>query len=191
MKILTSSKIASATENKYIFFDNDFLSELFHDEEVFKEVLNIFPNNPLVVDPLTKFEFLRSVFLPSQTNLKKAFIEKDIFAPATLYQEIFKKLQDNALLLSKIYAHQDRNRGTAKYSFVDLFLAARLMFQYNIALLVTGNKKDFPSYLFEVIGVINIEQADGIMKPYTVLRFNNDKFKKCNDELTSLQKKNS
>jgi len=189
MKILASSNTSSVIENKHLFFDNDFLSELFHDEEVLKEVLNIFRSNPLVVDPLIKFEFLRSVFLPAQTNLKKAFIEKDIFVPANLHPEIFVKLQDNALLLSKIYAHQDSGRGTIKYSFVDLFLAARLMFQYKLALLVTGNKKDFPSYLFEVEGVINIEQSDGIMKPYSVLSFNNAKFKKCNEELISLQKK--
>lgn len=188
MKIFTSNNISKVIQNKYIFLDNDFLSELFHDTDVLKEALKSLKSNPLILDPLTKFEFLRSVFLPVQINFKKTFIENEIFATATFHQESFTKLQDNALLLSKIYAHQDTGKGTKKYSFVDLFLAARIMFQYKIALLITGNKKDFPSYLFEVESVINIEQTDGTMKAYSVLRFDNDKFEKCSEKLKNVTK---
>jgi len=57
----------------------------------------------------------------------------------------------------------------------------RIMYQNTFdPILVTGNKKDFPSCIFDTLTVINIEQSgDNSMKPYCAIKFNKTKFDKC------------
>lgn len=183
MKILVTANLDSAVRSKYLYLDNDFLSELFRDKDVFSKVLEALDHNPIIIDPLTKFEFLRSIYLPSQLAISTEFVETEtIFSPAPLNQEIFSNLQINALLLSKIYAQQNSGKGS---SIVDLFLAARVMAQHNNYLLITGNKKDFPDCVFDVFGIISIRQKDESYQAYYIIGFNKGKFDNC---LKSLQK---
>ncbi|MDO8515174.1 MAG: hypothetical protein Q7S14_01615 [bacterium] len=138
-------------------------SYIFVDDE-FKKITS---QGSILVDPLVSFE---------------------PFGRVINHQEIFSKIQENALLLSKIYAHQNNS---CTSSFVDLFLAGRLMLNWSNSLLVTGNKKDFPSVIFDTFGVINVEQkGDGSMRAYTLLSFNPEKFTKCFNLLKNLDKNN-
>jgi hypothetical protein len=183
MKVYFSHSISESIKHKYLYLDNDFLSELFKDEIVLTETLHILDGSVFLIDPLTALEFLRDIYMPQQYNKKKKFISNEIFSPATNHQEIYKNLQENALLLSRIYAHQNhKNRS----GVVDLFLAARLMY-YQSPLLITGNKKDFPSCVFDTIGVLNIEQSgDGVMKPFCLIQFNRTNFEACYSALQKL-----
>lgn len=183
MKVITSVHLHQVIKDKYLFFDSDFLSELYESEEVFTSVLKLLNANPLLIDPLVRFEFLRSVFLPKQFNLKRKFIMQEIFIDPASHQEIFTKLQENALLLSQIYAHHGSGKGA---SFIDLLLGARIMFQYSVSLLITGNKKDYSSTIFDVEGIINIEKNDGDIKSYCILSFNNGRFQSRLKQLNSL-----
>lgn len=153
-------------DTSYLLLDNDFLSELYSDKEVYasyKENLK----NPSIIDPLVEFEFLRSVFLPKQLELKEKFIQTSLFNPATNHHEIFQKIQINALLLSKIYAHNSIHSP----SLVDIHLAARAMFHSPPMHIISGNKKDFPSCIFNVSAVVMVMQSDEVFKPYYILQF--------------------
>lgn len=125
-----------------IFCDADFLTILFKSEEFLTEVLPLFSEKFLVIDVFTKLEFLRDVFLTEQRNFKEQFLSKR-FVTAEHHQEIFNALYTNALILSRIYAHRKRTGA----SLVDLLLAARLMRASKNSVLITGNAKDFPSFL--------------------------------------------
>lgn len=166
----------------YVFCDADFLTILFNNKSFLEEVLPLFSEKFLAVDPLTKLEFLRDVFAPEQRLLKEQFISK-IFLTAEYHQEIFKALDTNALILSRIYAHQKR----AGASLVDLFLAARLMRLSTKAVLLTGNAKDFPSFIFETLSVINFEEKDGVVRAIPILRFSEERFKRCESDYSKMK----
>ncbi len=183
MKIFPSDGISSKIARKYIYLDNDFLSQLFYDEIVLTEALTALKKSVFLIDTLTALEFLREVYLPEQYHKKKSFVSNPIFAPAVDHPDIYKHLQENALLLSRIYAHQNHN---TKSDLVDLFLAARLMYS-QAPLLITGNKKHFPSCIFNTLGVLNIEQSgDGSMRAFSIVQFNKHNFEQCNSLLEHL-----
>jgi len=186
MKLFTNKDTTNSSAQLYILIDNDFLSEIFHDEDVLKEFLQTFEKNYFLIDPLTEFEFLRDVYEPTQRGLKKAFVAQSIFLPIPNRQEIFMKLWENAMLLSIIYSHKGHNKN-AKISIVDLFLGARCMLNAGSTLIITGNKKDFPSSIFDVMSIINLEQNDGNIKPYSVIGFNISKFDKCYNEIQKME----
>ncbi len=92
------------------------------------------------------------------------------------------------MLLSTIYSHKGHNKNT-KISLVDLFLGARCMLNAGSTLVITGNKKDFPSSIYDVISIINIEKSDSSIKPYSVLEFNRDKFNECYKEMQKMEER--
>jgi len=186
MKILFSDNFPNIIENKYIFLDNDFLSQLFYDEQIFTEAFQILRKCILLIDSFTAFEFLRDIYLPEQYSNKQQFISSELFSHASDHQEIYKHLQENALILSRIYAHHNQK---SKSSLVDLFLAARLMYTKN-SLLITGNKKDFPQCIFDTVGVLNLEQSgDSSMRAFSLITFNQSNFDKSVESLNKLDKK--
>lgn len=187
MKIYIDSEAPGKCKYFHLLLDNDFLSELFKDKDVLEAFLLTFHLSPLTIDPLTEFEFLRDVFEPVQRSLKERFINKPIFHPLPNRQDIFTHLQENALLLSKIYSQRGHNKNT-KISLVDLFLGARCMLNAGTLLLITGNKKDFPISAFKIIGVINIEQNDGNLKPYTIVQFDKENFAKHLESFKKMEK---
>jgi len=55
-------------------------------------------------------------------------------------------------------------------------------------ILITGNKKDFPSCVFDTVGIICIEEkSNGSIKPFTAIRLNYDKFDDCYEKLQALE----
>lgn len=185
MKLFVDERASSKFAGKYVFLDNDFLSEIFSDEELFKKTLEFFSRGFLTIDPLIKFEFLRDTYLPEQRKLKEDFISKAVFTPAVSHNDIFVRLQSNALLLSKIYTHE--KQPNCKPSFIDLMLAGRMMFHENIGVLVTRNKKDYPSCVFDIEIVLNAERPkDGVILSYSVLCFSRRKFNVCYRNLQTL-----
>lgn len=188
MAIFVSPSDKAIFEGKYLLVDNDFLSELSKNKELLKETLNLFSNEKILIDPLVEFEFLRDLYIPALRDNNKKFISSNLFGLVPNHQEIFKKLLENAMLLSEIYAHQNSQNQNHKSSFVDLFLAARLMLWSDSMLLITGNQKDFPAVIFETVGVISLDRvADGSSKTYSYLKFSKDKFDDCNQKLSKVR----
>lgn len=180
MKLFVNGESIDALRG-YVFCDTDFLAILFNNKTFLSEFLPLFSEKFLVVDPLTRLEFLRDVF-SEQRILKEQFIS-EIFTIAEHHHEIFKALDINALFLSRLYAHQKR----AGASLVDLLLAARLMRSSKNAVLITGNAKDFPSFIFDTLSVINFEEKNGVMKAISVLKFNEGKFKQCESDYSKIR----
>ena len=179
MRIFTDKETLKANVNgKQIFIDNDFLGLLFEHEDVLRQFIELLPDCILVIDPFIELEFRRDVFLPKQRILKEEFVNGPIFLSISDEQEIYKKVRTNTLLLSQIYAHQKENdKNTA--SLVDLLLAARVMFATNPSLILTGNRRDFPSCIFDTIAILNLESKNGIAQPFYLVEFNPDKFNIC------------
>lgn len=178
----------SAINGKYIFLDNDFLGALFEDEDFSENILKYFSKSHLTIDPLTEFEFLRDVWLPERRNVKEDFVSNEIFFPQSTQHQLMEKVQNNALILSKIYSYEQSKRkggGKAGWSTIDLFLAGRVMNYYSSSVLITGNKKDFSTSVFDLIGVINKEELDGGIRCFSILIFNMEKFNKCSNSLMS------
>lgn len=184
MGIFLDENFKELVKGKYCQLDNDFLGALFNDNSLFLVMKDLLNDYPFVYDNLTSFEFFRDIFVPNQIELREKFLSKDIFFPLTDHQEIYTKTQTNALILSKIYAQNDSKlKIKNSASFVDIYMASRLMSLGSKYLLVTGNKKDFPNYIFDTKGIITNEEANGSLRNYSLLSFNPDKFDKCFREL--------
>ena len=161
---------------KYVLLDNDYLAMIFGDEELLSASLQLMGEGTfLAVDSITRIEFLREVWLPEIRGKKEKFLEDAIFSVLTTHDEHFDVIKENALELSRIYAHQKVKSGI---SFVDLLLAGILMF-YSNGVLVTGNKKDFPNCIFDIIGVLNFEQKDGCVRSIAFVELNRGKYAEC------------
>ncbi|MEK7577663.1 MAG: hypothetical protein AAB492_03565 [Patescibacteria group bacterium] len=189
MPLLFSLGLHQSLSGKYSYVDNDFLSELYNNTNVLTEFATFIQSNSvqLLIDPFIEFEFLRDIFLPIQVDNRRKFLSKDFFTMAPMHQEQFKIIQVNAMVLSRIYKHKSNNNKSSS-SLVDLLLAGRLSYQ-GYPLLITGNKKDFPSCIFDTLGVINIEhEGDGEMRVFSIIKFNKDKFEVCSRALDSLNK---
>lgn len=173
-------------KGKYIYLDNDFLSVLYKNEDIFVSIIKLFSESFLFVDPLTKFEFLRGIYVPGEKDLMEEFI--DGFEMATNHNDIFQNLQKNALDLSLIYSHKGRTQGV---STVDLLLAGRIMHNNQTKpLLITGNRKDFPSFIFDTKTILNIESTKtDEVRTFSVIEFNKNKFDECKKDLEKVSKK--
>lgn len=171
--VLSTGLTEEAFAGKYIFPDNDFLSVLFSDYSCLEDTLAITKRGSLLIDPLTKFEFLQTVYLPEQRTLKEAFISADnVFLPSADHQTIFSQIRDNAYTLSYLYGHH----GCKGASVVDLFLAGRAVLHNPNAIILTGNRKDFPAFVFDLIGVFSREEKNGDVRSYSVIAFNKSKY---------------
>lgn len=175
-------------KNRYAVIDTNFLIGLFQNEEILNESISFFTKNNIlmVIDNLVGFEFLRSSFLPEEILKRERFIDNEVFSRLPQHQEIFKKLERNALLLSQIYAHQhkksDRNN---KISITDLFLSAQLM-RNTKYILITSNKKDFPICIFDTVGMFCFEYSSGECITYYLMEFNKEKYNSCSSSLEDL-----
>lgn len=192
MKLLSDGKAPAVIQDKrIIFIDNNFLGLIYHDAELLGDTVVLLAGKQVYLYPFTEFEFLRDVFAPQQRALKEQFIVQALFGhiKEDNHMKFFPKFLKNALLLSKIFAHQSGNHKKNTSSFVDLLLASVLMYLTDKAILITGNKKDFPSCVFDTLSVLNTEQEDGHMKAICLIGFNQGKFDSCYKELSALEKK--
>ena len=185
MSLFQSNNLVNSIKGKDIFLDNDFLNELFKSEEFFASLINIIASSYPIIEPLISFEFLQTVYVPKEINPRVKFLNSELFYPAINHIDIFLKMQENALILSKVYAHSKQFRNP---SAVDLLLAGRIMFsRQKDPYLITGNKKDYPSCVFDTVDMFAWEDTkDGSVKNYFVLRFNKGKFDRCFAQLSKL-----
>ncbi|TSC85407.1 MAG: hypothetical protein G01um101416_875 [Microgenomates group bacterium Gr01-1014_16] len=187
MRLLLDTNAADQFhKDKVVFADNDFLGMIFEDQEVFGQIVTKLNGKQIGLYQFTEFEFLRDVFAPEQRKLKEEFLSKSLFVriDEEVHLKVFSKIMENALLLSKIFAHQNQKKHQKNLSsFVDLVLAGFLMYINQNAVLITGNKKDFPSCVFDVVSVLNKEEQDGSIRAICVISFNEEHFRECLKEL--------
>ena len=184
MELIATGNIESDLENKYVLLDTDFLGTIYKDKELLTGFLTLTRKSNLMLDPMVVFEFLRDVFLPTEAFAKENFVNDELFSPTNNYTTVFTKIQNNALLLSKIYAHNGRSKGV---STTDLYLAARLMTLPSNSVLITGNKKDYPLCVFSLLSVINVEnRSDESIGCYSILKLDQAKLQKAHQKLLKI-----
>ena len=137
---------------------------------------------------MVAFEFLRDVFDPKYRKAKEKFIDSEMFNQTNNHVTVFNKIQDTALLLSKIYAVKGKSKGV---SVTDLYLAARMMTLPENSLLITGNKRHYPSCIFKLVSVINIEnRQDDSITNFCILKFDKEAFNLAYDNLLKIDEQN-
>ncbi|MFA6007577.1 MAG: hypothetical protein WC784_02940 [Candidatus Shapirobacteria bacterium] len=185
MELILASNTAEVVSNKYLLVDSDFLGELYGNYSFLEKLQSIAINSNLMLDNMVAFEFLRDVFDPKIAESKAKFLDQEIFNRTNNHPENFEKIQENALLLSKIYAHNGKSKGV---STTDLYLAARIMTLPINSLLITGNKKDYPSCIFSLKTIISFENKEGTLVNYSFLEFDRNHFDKTYTNLKKIKK---
>jgi hypothetical protein len=182
--ILSDGLTQETLAGRNIYLDNDFLSVLLEDAPALKSLVELSQLGYLVIDPNTRFEFLRNVFLPQRRKLLEEFIDDDdIFARGVDHQTIFSQLRENAIILSYLYAQN----GCTSASMVDLMLAALMLKQNPRSWIITGNRRDFPGFIFDIVGVLNYEPKNSNqIRAYSILSFSKEKYEKARENFERL-----
>lgn len=186
-----SKKSFSILKNKELFLDNDFLNRIYKNKVVFHNFIEIFSESFFIIDRIVFFEFIKSLYVPKEIEPRIKFIKSPFFYITPSHQQFNQSLEKSAII-SQIYSNQTSNfpkKNKPKPSFVDLFLAGKLFLNPNNKLLITGNKKDFPTTLFDTIDVITIEDQD-FNKTFTFFLLEPNQ-KKFDSALSKLKKANS
>lgn len=197
LKTYYSSNFQIAILKPYIFVDNDCLKFFYDHAILLKELTEDFGLKKLYIYPFTEFEFLRNIPILEIRLLRQKFIENPLFSKISteLHMKFLPKFIENALLLSKIYV-QEKYCGES--SFIDLVLAGMLMTIKDKGAIITANRKDFPSCVFDTLATINLEffpdkekvtQDDH--KVIYMLAFNNNRFNECHNRLKEADYKQS
>jgi hypothetical protein len=174
----------------YVFIDNDFLGMMYSSPEVLKITISIF-NGKILLDPYTRFEFLRDVFDAKIRANKEIFIDSSIFGSTEDHAEVYKQLKEFAMELSQIYASQGKAKGV---SLVDLLLASQLLWRskHRVAIL-TGNRKDYPFIIFDTVCILNVENqnAKDEVRPISLIMLNNKNLTHYQSVLKKIKEKTS
>lgn len=195
MSLIASCDLQSLFNKKDIYLDNDFLHRLSQDDQLTKDFSKLInTKESLKIDNFVRFEFLRDVSVPKQVNFNQQFLSNNFFH--LLKNDLdLDKITINAIILSKIYKIENHQVSEEKEllekqtgpSITDFFLAARMMIDYKNRLLITGNKKHFPSYIFDINHVINTENPlNRKINHFFILSFNKEKFDTCFQKLNRI-----
>ena len=123
------------------------------------------------------------MFLPQPQKLLNEFLDENVYTRISYNQTHLKQIHENALVLSHIFSMQSKSK---HISLSDLYLAGRIMMNPDQFVVLTGNKKDFPSCVFDVAGTIFVEEKDENVRTFCVLHFNHQKFKEALQRLNNL-----
>lgn len=190
MRVFPSANKNFKNSDSYIFLDANYLNAIFKDEDLFDFSLEFFNGSTFIIHPMVRFEFLRDIYIPEQKEIKEKFISKEeVFFPEETNNEIVRKTEERALVLSSIYRHQkDKDKSNPKPSYVDLSLASRIGDNPKKYFILTGNKKDFPISVFDVVETIVVEDDSGQTISYFLLSFNESKYATCVEEIKKLSR---
>jgi hypothetical protein len=190
MRIFPSIDSGFTNDGSYIFLDTNFIKALFDEEGLLEFSLKFFDGATFIIHPLVKFEFLRDIYIPEQKEIKEKFVSQEVvFFPEETNNEIARKAENRAMILSSIYRHQkDKYKNDPKPSYVDLTLASRVGDNPKKYFILTQNKKDFPICIFDVLATIMVEKDSGEVPTYFLLKFNEQKFATCVEEMKKLSK---
>lgn len=178
------SSTIDAIKGKYIIIDTNILSDSSSSLEFYQTLYKIFSNNPFLIDPIVKLEFLRGAYITKTYKEKSAFLNIEIFSPMTDHQDIYKKVYDSAFNIARIYSHHKK----PSIPLGDILITARQEIQSTKnCYFLTEDKEDFTTLLFDRITILNFEKENKDGQDYLqhiqLLKFNHQKFKDCLDSL--------
>lgn len=176
--LLVASKLDDFLSEKEVFLDTDFLLSLYKSKQFLAEVVPYLIESYPIIDSFVSFEFLRNVVSLKEIEARKKFLADEIFYPFVEAPAKFEQVKTNALILSGIY-HHDKSDGAGP---IDLFIAARTMLGGGRQCILTGNKKHFPSCVFDVIAIFSWESKKEITQTY-LIKFNQEKVDECLEKI--------
>lgn len=184
MNIYYDHNISPPNGADWLFLDTNILSKLYYCQELVNPFRNIFSPFSIIIDSYIKFEFTRNEFWQENFDNKTKFLNT-IPAVAEI-QELDSETSvlENASLLSKIYTYKLGKKG-GSIPVVDLLLMARVM-NYDHSLLLTADKQDFTTIVFDRINIFTFEDRDDHLTHIQLLKFNQDKFKQLQDKIYSV-----
>ena len=171
----------------YLLLDSNIVSYIFTSPEHFEEFQNLFPSQYFLIHPYIAFEFVRDAFIPEIYKRKIEFVDNsDYFIPLLDHPSAHKKDVENALVLSRIYAHKLKSEGRSNFPpLVDLLIAGRLML-YDNCYLITSDFRDFPIFIFNRVNLITFEDPKDNRFQFQILEFSKEKYKKCMEDLRKI-----
>ncbi len=164
--------------SSWIFLDTGILSDFSENEICNHALLELFPTQFFIVDPLVRLEFLRNTFELSYILKKESLLSNEPFLDCPNDQHIFQQVLHNALVISRIITQQFKKRRYSP-SVVDLTLMGRAMLYPN-SCIVTTDLGDYPSEFFIKKNIITIE-SDGADKliHWQITQFDPTLFEQC------------
>lgn len=165
-------------EGKYLVPDTGIFTSCTEDPEYFELFNKIFENNPMLIDPIVKLEFLRGAYLENTYKEKEGFLKYEKFYNMVDHQDIYKKVYDAAFNIARIYSHN----GKPDVPLGDILISARLAIYEDKRMFITLDKTDFSSLLFDRIDVVTFEREtkkQEVLEIAQLLTFNKSKYEKC------------
>ncbi len=183
MSAYYNPQLTALIKDKQLVLDTNVLISCFTNEEYFKTFLNVFENNPFLIDSIVKLEFMRNDYLSDDMKKKNIFLNFDRFYVITEHQDIFKKTIENSYDISRIYSH----KGNPRIPLGDILIISRLKQFADRQLFLTLDKSDFSTILFDRIGVVSIERNSrnnhNLLEHIVILQFNSKKYTQCINQL--------
>jgi len=166
MNAFYDKDILTSLNGKRIVIDTNILAICSTDNNLITTFDHLFANCYLMLDPIVKLEFLKGAQTESLFQKKKNFLEFRGFYEMPDHQQIYKEVQENALNIARIYSHHKH----PEIKLGDILIISRLMIYPNYYLL-TLDKDDFTTMLFNRIGIISFEHRT-LNKPSESLELN-------------------
>ncbi|MEY2664738.1 MAG: hypothetical protein RIT04_546 [Candidatus Parcubacteria bacterium] len=183
---INKTEIEELKSINHVLVDSDYLSMMYSNETIFKETYKLF-GNKLTLDPFIKFEFLRDVFEPQIRANKELFINSKIFNSLPDHPELYVQVKNYAIELSQIYASQSKAKGV---SLVDLMLAGQLVRTHDSAVILTGNRKDYPMIIFDTVSILNVEiPREDKVRGISLIKLNRLNLDSYRDKLEKMKQK--
>lgn len=163
-------KIKKLISNKYILLDNNVITRASDHPDAFLPFLQLLidANCKPIIIPLIKFEYLRGANSIKHRTKRLALLE--LLNPDTIPSIYGDQKVDLAIDIANVYS----GRKLESPNVVDCSLAAHLIHFQSTLLLATLNHKDFPTFLFDRVGVFTVDTEKDVM-PIGIYKSNSEK----------------
>lgn len=166
------AEIKDLLSHKHILLDNNVITRASDHPRAFRPFLKLLNESeckPIII-PLIKFEYLRGAHSVEHKERREALLE--ILNPYTLPQSYTDEKIDLAIKIANCYAQRDLRTPNV----VDCALAAQLLQFKDKVFLATTNHKDFPTFLFNRIGVFTVDTEKDVI-PIGIYSYDESKSK--------------
>lgn len=168
-----------AAKGKHVLIDTNIIIDAIKDAKSFMPLFGELADIKAVpmLDEIVCFEFLRSATSNSEKKKMELFL-KDIFGdPAMLVPD--KNIIEEATKIAMVY----RRHQSPSVDLTDCFLAAQAERYKNNLLILTKNHKDYPSCIFDCLGVFAMCGDKNEIHTIGLYGFNHDRYKSHLDRL--------
>jgi len=165
---LLTTKILNTIGTKSLLIDTNFLIDALRHSDEFRSLIDVLKNKEvkLSTSEFVLLEFFKGIDTKQHFVFKKNLYEKLSVIIHSSNEEFFANTSDMLFVYRKQGMSLDAT---------DLYLSGMLKKLQKESLLLTRNHSDFPTTLFDRVGVINVELETTILS-YSLLKFSREKY---------------